>query len=536
MDARERRGIARAGDAPGALGNDAGGESVNHKHGRGDPRLVRARELIELGRPGEAASLLDACLAGPKRGEPLAWLLRAEARRLLGDAPAAEADHQAVLARAPDLPVEHWQAWVRGLARLPAPAAWWAPAGPLAQALDAAVEGDPDQPALYRARGERLRARGMLESALSEFVYAAEIDDDDLEAWLGQADCALALGQLDIVVDALDRAVDLDPNNIDLFVRLAEARLAYGDASGAIAACEEGMELAPEHVDLRLCRARAALALDLPADAVEDCRAALLRAPRRLAALLMLAQGLFQTGDDDAALEAVERVVARVPGHVPALRLRGAVRAAQGDIAAAESDFERVLALAPGDLDAQLSLVETRLARGDRDGALAAARDLVDRHPDRPDTWLVAADAQAAFDDPTAVRDLLDRGIERHPDVPDLYAERAEWLLGAGLRFQAWRDARWAIELDPDDAEAHVLAARVAIEVGATAEALADLDLALEAVPEHGGALAWRGRALALDGDREAAEASWAQAETVLPADDPLRDAIATWRRQARRR
>ena len=120
--------------------------------------------------------------------------------------------------------------------------------------------------------------------------------------------------------------------------------------------------------------------------------------------------------------------------------------------------------------------------------------------------------------------------------MPELYAERAEWLLGVGLNQLAMRDARWAVELDPDDVEAHVLAARAAIEVGDGTEALADLDMALEMQPEHGQAPAWRGRALAVEGDREAAEASWARAEAVLPADDPLRDAIATWRRQARRR
>jgi tetratricopeptide (TPR) repeat protein len=104
-----------------------------------------------------------------------------------------------------------------------------------------------------------------------------------------------------------------------------------------------------------------------------------------------------------------------------------------------------------------------------------------------------------------------------------------------GRTLLAWRDARWAIDCNPEASDAYLLRGRLALEIESPREALEDLDLSLDLHPESGEAHAWRGRAHQLGGDVAAAERDWLAARALLPQHDPLLDAIERWRAELRR-
>ena len=109
-------------------------------------------------------------------------------------------------------------------------------------------------------------------------------------------------------------------------------------------------------------------------------------------------------------------------------------------------------------------------------------------------------------------------------------AARAELLYAVGRPLLAWRDARWAIDCNPDSAVAYLVRGKLALEIESAVEALDDFDRALDIAPNSGAVLAWRGRAQQLLGDREAAHRDWRDAEALLPVGHEALALIAEWR------
>jgi tetratricopeptide (TPR) repeat protein len=487
------------------------------------PALGRARACLRANDPeGALAVLLPALDAGDAPAAAL-HLWAGIAYAGLGQAEPGRARLLAAAGAEDGLTPGEWLA----LAQAAAQACDLAEDGPtLDAALQAAVEAAPEEATIYLARGDLYRAMGRIENAINEYDYGAEMDEHLSEAWLALAECELAQGRPLDAADALDHAADLDPNDIGLFARMGDALLEAGDPARAIHAYEEGLELAPEHTALYKGRARAAMAMQLYQDAAEDCRAAVARDEADAEAWLLLGQAYYQIGQDEAAVEALD--------HGDALRTRADACWSRRDFHAAAADYSRALALAPDDADLCLCLAETRFELGELDEALAGAQAAVAAQPALADAYVLASRVWRRRGDDVAALAALEQGIEAVADAPELYLERAQVYRDMARLNLAWRDLRWAIDLDPDLARAYALRGQLALALESADEALADLDTALEIDPHDGVAYAWRGRAYSLDGAREAAEEDWAEAESLLPPADPLRDQISAWRRERR--
>jgi tetratricopeptide (TPR) repeat protein len=453
-------------------------------------------------------------------------LARAEGQRIGGDEEGARARYAALLARAPRLPWSIWPILVRGAIAAGDP---HTPRS-IARLLEDQAEAAPDEPGVYLARAELFRARGQLENAINEYDYAAELDEDRIEAWLGQADCYLLQERPDEAAEALDHAVDADPNGIALFLRMGRAWLAAGNPGEAIRSFEEGLELAPDDAALLLGRAQAAMEMDLAGDALADCLKATSSDPHNPVAWEMLARAHYLLGQTTEALEAVERCVAGDGAPAAAWTLRGDLAWDRGDLIGARGFYERALTLAPDDTEAGLSIADLLIELEDHEGALARLNQLIAADVAPAAAHALMARALAATGDTPGAIDSLDTAVERLPDEPELYRMRAEIMRGAGRRNLAWRDLRWALDIDPGYASAYVLRAELALEMESAEEALADLDAAIEADPDDAEAYAWRGRAHQILGRSADAAADWSEAESLLAPDDPLMVSIAHWR------
>ena len=369
---------ARAGFA-GLIAEDASDEVAQHA------RLGRAQIALRSGRAREAEADLTAVIGWSpgRRGafEPRglkaeALAKRAEARLLLGEADAAEADAEAALRSGPRPRLE----WLRDRARL-------ASARSPLHRLDRPDEiarwpnGGPPLAADLRAAAERLRP-------------AAEGADAEaaLPARLGRAAIFSALGDRRAAGAESDRAIALAPGSPQALLLRARVRRRSGDRPGALADANRALNLDPSAP--RLLELRGALALDLgdPVAALADLDLARSQGADATA-WDVRARALMALGRDEEAVIAWTAALARDPDDPCAYlgRARALARTRRPD--AALADLEKSAALAGTDpaLLARVALAYATLLRDrpDRLPRLAAlARLALLGRPESP--WNLA--------------------------------------------------------------------------------------------------------------------------------------------------
>lgn len=395
--------------------------------------------------------------------------------------------------------------------------------------LDALAEALPESAAVYHVRGEALAALGRIAAACDEFRYAGDLDEHAVAPLWRLAELEAERDRPAESADAWDLVADRGIDDAAVYAALGEALLDADEPTRAVAAFEEGLAIAPRDARLLAGRATASLALDLADDALADARSAVDHDPRSLVAWETLADVMMARGDGAAAGEAIERLLALAPDHPEGLRLRGDARWDAGDIAGAVADYAAALAAEPDDVDTLLAAAEGRLRLGDPAAALACAERALACDDGDADAIAVAARAEAALGRGDLARARLDAAVGDSEAPAVLYTARGELHADAGQPNLAWRDARLAIDADPDHVAGYVLRARMALELETAREALSDLDTAVELDPKSGEALAWRGRAHQLAGQSAAAARDWTAAAAALPPGHPLRDRLADW-------
>ena len=396
--------------------------------------------------------------------------------------------------------------------------------------LDALIEATPDSAAADWVRGEALAALDRLAAACDELRYAADLDESAVAPLWRLAEFEVERDRPAEAADAWDAVADRGLDDVHVYAALGEALLDADEPTRAVAAFEEGLALAPGDARLLAGRAAASLALDLDDDALQDAEAAVRSDGDALEAWETLARVRLARGEAEAARDAIDRLLALSPRHPEGLRLRGDARWDAGDVAGAVADYTAALAAEPDDVETRIAAAEGQLRLGDAAAALASAARALALDDGDADAIAFAARAEAALGRRAKARARLDAALDRTDAPAVLYHTRGELHAHDGQPNLAWRDARLAIDADPDFGPAYVLRARMALELETADEALADLDAAVELDEKDGEALAWRGLAHQRAGHRADAERDWAAADAALPPGHPLRAELSRWR------
>jgi tetratricopeptide (TPR) repeat protein len=200
----------------------------------------------------------------------------------------------------------------------------------------------------------------------------------------------------------------------------------------------------------------------------------------------MAAQGYVELSRRRAgeAIDHFDRVLATNPAYAPALVGRGLALLAEGRDGEALAAFERAV-----EADAALPNVASRIE-------VLRVRQLQDRV-----SRAERAAAEGRWDD---ARSAYRAAIEASPESAFLHRDLALAERRAGDDAAAIEHARRALDLDPDDARAHLVVAEV-----------------LEARDDHAGALAAYERAAAIDGSPAIAAAIARVRERVRDAALP---------------
>jgi tetratricopeptide (TPR) repeat protein len=234
----------------------------------------------------------------------------------------------------------------------------------------------------------------------------------------------------------LDDALARFPKSAAIWEAQGQLHDQAGDLAAAIAAFETAVGLDPQApaplVELGICLARKGAA----ADAVPVLRRALALAPQDPVVHLNLGQALAASGDSDAAEQHYRQSLTLDPRFAPAFSALAQLLRQQGRAEAALDHFRRGLALQPKDPVTLNSLAALYQDLGQMEAAVARYRDSL--------------------------------GVAAHPVT---FAKLAAVLERAHRLDEAESVAQKALALQPGNAEARLVAAKLALRHGDKAAA-----------------------------------------------------------------
>ena len=284
-----------------------------------------------------------------------------------------------------------------------------------------------------------------------------------------------------------------------------------------------------------------------PAEAI--CADVLNGQPNDANFLCLSARALVKLGRYEDADERIERATALYPSFARPHEARGELLAAQGLVQDAVDAFRKALELDPKRQQARVRLGQLLLVLGELDEAQALKSEFMAFDQDNQDIAKAGelekqekfAEAEKIYrriltrhpDNVTAMRLWARLGIQekRYAEAEPLLRQAVKvapgftgaWSDLCGAQFeqekyqQAADSARQLTRLNPGSAEGHVWLAAVAAAEGSHADAVRHYDEALQAEPDHSGAMCGKGNALRTVGDQEGAVAAYRSSIKARP-------------------
>lgn len=252
------------------------------------------------------------------------------------------------------------------------------------------------------------------------------------------------------------------------------------------------------------------------------------RRPRAVEPILWRCRLAIREGRNDDAVAAWNEARQR-GGNGPELALLGAILQVR---AAKYSEAEPVLRGAwqraptfDRDLGEALARLYLETFR------LGSAREVLDRWaeavPDDPKPWLWRAEVDTRLDDPAPVLRDYREALRRDPELLEPRRKLAEGLWADGQLDEAERQFQEYLRHRPDDAEAWLGAARVALGRADWPEAARLLAQGLEVDPKQAALWSERGNLNLARNDPEAARADFAKSAQLDPFEPETRRRLA---------
>jgi cellulose synthase operon protein C len=517
------------------------------------PDTQAAAQLKTLVAEAEASlGHLDAArdgLAGVLRAAPgfePAMLLQARVSAASGDAPAAWAQTEALLAQNP----RNADGWVlRGdlsTRQHADPAA-------VAQAYRQALAARPDHAAAHAALVTLFLAQADLESARSQHAAMRKLLPRHPQTLLFDGQMAMLRGDLPQAREQFQLLLRSMPDHLALLQSAAMVELRLRAPGQAEALLAKALQLAPGNASVRRLAAQTYLSLGQPARALAMLEPLIgPEAAPDADALTLSAQARLLAGDAAAAALLFSRAAKLKPDD-PKIRTALALsRLQRGEGDAALAELQRAAADDTRGTGADLALITTLLQRKAFDRALAAIATLAGKLPDMPlpdqlrgQVLLQKRDlagARAAFDQALrkdagyypAVAALA--GLDLADKQPEAAKARFEALLASnprhgpaylalaelGMRTGAGRDAVAAqleagIRANPDDASLRLALASHHLATANPKAALVAAQAALAHLPDHFELLGKLGQAQLRSGAQQQALISFNRMVALQP-------------------
>ncbi len=352
--------------------------------------------------------------------------------------------------------------------------------------LEAAAIGKEGNP--VPARGAELAPlwaarhfwrQAQYERAAEFFRQAIEAGAEGADPWLELGMALEALGQREEAEEALLRAFKIEPGSPH---GLADLLWRAGEHEEALRVLERAARLRPDRVDLRMAYGDMAAAMWRVQDAerafaeVAELDGAFPWAAVRLAAMLRR-----QRRWDEAAGTLTDLLASR-PGHAAALLEMGRLLADKGEGREALETLRQATRSSDYEVAARLAMARLHCAAGRYEQAVDEARMAIAARADAEGFAVLAQGFIGLADWPKA-QGAVAKALEASERSPAAWVAAARLARAWGEADEALEHAKRAIDLDPYCAEAVALEARLWVERGPGAHAIALMRRALELNP-----------------------------------------------------
>ncbi|MEX0808677.1 MAG: tetratricopeptide repeat protein [Dongiaceae bacterium] len=312
--------------------------------------------------------------------------------------------------------------------------------------LDRAVALDANNADIRNHRGIVLLALGRATPAGDEFRRALSLRPDDARTLANLGNALKAGGDLGAALDHYRRAIEADPAYAEAYFNLGNAQRETGDRDGAVASYRAALARQPRFAPAEANLGGLLLEAGDAPGARRAYEAAIDAAGPRPGYLYGHAMACDRLGDSDAAEASYRRLLNDAPNHADALNNLAGIIDRRGAADEARALYERALAAAPRHERAAFNLGQWHAKRGDADRA--AQHILAAKTAGRGDAAAMMRIGHALA------------GIDRIEDAIDCFNS--------------------AVELAPDNREAHFRLGALLIERRETERGIAHLEFAQE--------------------------------------------------------
>jgi tetratricopeptide (TPR) repeat protein len=329
--------------------------------------------------------------------------------------------------------------------------------------------------------------------------------DREYQRFVRQGDEALSRGQTFVAIEAFSGAIALKPGSMLAYLKRGEAQHSRGDSPETLAAALRDLRTASE-LDPGAARAHEELGdvnfqLHRYANAAESYEAYLRLDDRVAPVFYKLALAARADGHLTRAISALKNAARLAPPFPEAEYLLGLCLKDRGELREAQEAFERAVALAPALIPAREELAELHRLQSQTREELEELEALAALDPTRAERLIAVGLAYSRNGSPELAVTALGRAVERFHDYPSVYAALGRvWIETAEDRGDKAAIKKALEALEP-----------VASQSAATSEILG-----------------LYGRALALNGQNDAAERAFRQAMDTLPVDPDVLPQLAT--------
>ena len=389
-------------------------------------------------------------------------------------------------------------------------------------------------------------------------VAAAACSPQPSEDPITAAQQKLAANDLAGATVLLKQELQRNPQGADMRYMLGKVLLDSGDARGAVVELEKALQagyaidaVAPTLAHALLQSAQPRRVIDdftgrtlpsrrataelktvialahLAENQAERAQVALQSAlgadPGYVPAQLLAAQQRAKAGELDAAIEQTRGVLATEPNRVEALTLLAEfLRTGKNDTGGATKLLEAALAAAPRHIDAHVALLAMALEGRELESARSRFAAMKQAAPTHPQTLFHEARIALLDNDVRRARQIGQQLVKLAPKNAQFVLVAAEADFRDGALLSAANLAGRATGLAPTVAGPRLLLAQIQLQQRDAAQALRTLEPLLGANPSVPSALGMAAEAAVLQGDLPRAEALFAQAAKVDPADTRL--------------
>ena len=304
------------------------------------------------------------------------------------------------------------------------------------------------------------------------------------------AETSAARNRDDKAIKYYKKAIEIDPAAFRPYIGLSQHLARTGNPREALSVLAKASKYVPMTAEVRRLRGQAQLAQGEVTAAIGEFEAALRMEPENLAVRFELARGLRLAGrltDATQVLSSIERVDPTYPGLAVE---KGLISEANKDTSAAVSHYRAALESNPNDFDLKVRLSAALLATENFDAAEAILEEARKEKPYSHEVLHYLGRLEFARGRYPRARQHFQKAarLDRNNATYRLYEG---WLsLETNELANALRQIELAIELDPKLGDAYWLRARIRIRTGAVEDALRDLDRALKLNPDRNEAFA----------------------------------------------